>query len=75
MFILHDIERTKVRPLASGAVSMAGAYIYLISLTLAFAGTLYMLECKEAPDTLDKTDEEEDKGELDDGDDGDDEDE
>ncbi|KAJ3936557.1 MAG: UbiA prenyltransferase family-domain-containing protein [Lentinula lateritia] len=44
----RQVERTKVRPLASGAVSMAGAYTYLISLTLAFVATLYMLESKEA---------------------------
>ncbi|KAF5378256.1 hypothetical protein D9757_009141 [Collybiopsis confluens] len=44
----RQVERTKTRPLASGAVSMAGAYLYLILLTMGFVGSLYRLNSPNA---------------------------
>ncbi|KAJ3716988.1 UbiA prenyltransferase family [Lentinula raphanica] len=44
----RQVERTRARPLASGAVSMTGAYIYLILFILAFVASLYMLESEAA---------------------------
>lgn len=36
------VERTKTRPLASGAISTGGAYLYLAGLTLACTALLYL---------------------------------
>ncbi|KAE9393255.1 4-hydroxybenzoate polyprenyl transferase [Gymnopus androsaceus JB14] len=44
----RQVERTKIRPLASGAMSMAGAHIYVILLGTAFFATLTLLSSKSA---------------------------